>query len=296
MNERKQLVVKYAHELFIEKGYQATSIQDILDYSGISKGTFYNYFSSKSELLKAVFLSAKEKFETERNELLIGQNLADIEIFIKQSELQIHSNKSSKLFSLYEEIMISNDTDLKNFITHVKFQNIHWLSKRFLEIFGNEKKPYILDCAILYSGMMHQMIHFNSLAKEPDFNPTEIIRYCVDRIKTIFEDVSRANVQLLEPDLIKQWLPEFFHTEQDFHTALLHSATDLKKVIFKLCQDDEAERVKNLKLIHFIQEEFLQNSDPRIFLIESALLSLSTSPKLKDTAEIREFEKVIANS
>ena len=296
MNERKQLVVKYAHELFIEKGYQATSIQDILDYSRISKGTFYNYFSSKSELLKAVFVSAQEKFEKERNELLIGQNLADIEIFIKQSELQIHSNKSSKLFTLYEEIMISNDTDLKNFITHVKFQNIHWLSSRFLEIFGAEKKPYILDCAILYSGMMHQTIHFNAMAKEPDFNPTEIIRYCVDRITTIFEDVSRANAQLLEPDVIKQWLPEMFHTQQDFHTALLNSANALKKMIFKLCQDDEAERVKNLKLIHFVQEEFLQNTDPRIFLIESALLSLSTNPKLKDTEELSTFEKIVANS
>ncbi|MDP1417103.1 helix-turn-helix domain-containing protein [Peribacillus simplex] len=296
MNERKQLVVKYAHQLFIEKGYQATSIQDILDYSGISKGTFYNYFSSKSELLKAVFLTSQEKFEKERNELLIGQNLADIEIFIKQSELQMHSNKSNKLFSLYEEVMISNDTELKNFITHAKFQHIHWLSKRFLDIFGVDKKPYILDCAILYSGMMYQTIHFNALAKEPDFNPTEVIRYCVDRIKSIFEDVSKSNAQLLEPDLIKQWLPECFHTQQDFHTALLHSANDLKKMILRLCQDDEAERVKNLKLIHFIQEELLQNVEPRIFLIESALLSLNTNPKLKNTLELSEFEKIIANN
>ncbi|MDQ7861818.1 hypothetical protein RCO48_15095 [Peribacillus frigoritolerans] len=85
----------------------------------------------------------------------------------------------------------------------------------------------------------------------------------------------------LEPDLIKQWLPECFHNQQDFHTALLHSANDLKKMILRLCQDDEAERVKNLKLIHFIQEELLQNVEPRTFLIESALLSLNTNPKLK---------------
>lgn len=65
-------------------------------------------------------------------------------------------------------------------------------------------------------------------------------------------------------------------------------------MILKLCQDDEAERVKNLKLIHFIQEEFLQNSDPRTFLIESALLSLNTNPKLKNTLELSEFEKIIA--
>ncbi|MDO7485145.1 hypothetical protein Q5O89_02765 [Peribacillus frigoritolerans] len=64
----------------------------------------------------------------------------------------------------------------------------------------------------------------------------------------------------------------------------------------RLCQDDEAERVKNLKLIHFIQEELLQNVEPRTFLIESALLSLNTNPKLKNTLELSEFEKIIANN
>ncbi|MFP3340850.1 TetR/AcrR family transcriptional regulator, partial [Micrococcus sp. SIMBA_131] len=55
MNDRKQHVIKMAHQLFIERGFQSTSIQDILEYSGISKGTFYNYFSSKNELLIALF-------------------------------------------------------------------------------------------------------------------------------------------------------------------------------------------------------------------------------------------------
>ena len=46
MNDRKQHVVHMAHQLFINKGVQSTSVQDIFEYSGISKGTFYNYFSS----------------------------------------------------------------------------------------------------------------------------------------------------------------------------------------------------------------------------------------------------------
>ena len=63
MNDRKQHVVNKAHQLFIDKGFQATSIQDILDYSGISKGTFYNYFSSKNELLIAIFKTIFKKLE-----------------------------------------------------------------------------------------------------------------------------------------------------------------------------------------------------------------------------------------
>src|SRR5690606_34032782 len=104
MNDRKQHVVKMAHQLLIDKGFQATSIQDILDYSGISKGTFYNYFSSKNELLIALFKTIYKKLEQDRNELLIGKDPTNIEIFIKQIELQMNTNRTNKLISLFEEV------------------------------------------------------------------------------------------------------------------------------------------------------------------------------------------------
>ena len=72
MKDRKQHVIKTAHQLFIDKGYQSTSVQDILDSSGISKGTFYNYFTSKGELLIAIFKNLQLEIEKEKNEILIA--------------------------------------------------------------------------------------------------------------------------------------------------------------------------------------------------------------------------------
>ncbi len=40
-----------AFELFREKGYEATSVQDICDACGISKPTFYSRFASKGDLI-----------------------------------------------------------------------------------------------------------------------------------------------------------------------------------------------------------------------------------------------------
>ena len=73
-----------AHQLFIDKGFHATSINDIIEYSGISKGTFYNYFSSKNELIIELFKTNYKQLEKDRNDLLIGQDPANFEIFIKQ--------------------------------------------------------------------------------------------------------------------------------------------------------------------------------------------------------------------
>lgn len=40
--------------LFYQKGYELTSIQDIIDAVGVAKGLFYYYFRAKSELLDAI--------------------------------------------------------------------------------------------------------------------------------------------------------------------------------------------------------------------------------------------------
>ena len=54
MNNKKHQVLLTAQRLFIEKGFAATSVQDIINESKISKGTFYNYFSSKNECIIAI--------------------------------------------------------------------------------------------------------------------------------------------------------------------------------------------------------------------------------------------------
>lgn len=51
---KKQLIMEKALELFADKGFEATSVQQITDYSGISKGAFYLSFKSKEELILAL--------------------------------------------------------------------------------------------------------------------------------------------------------------------------------------------------------------------------------------------------
>lgn len=43
-----------ALELFVEKGFAATRVEEVAAHAGVSKGTLFLYFPSKEELLKAV--------------------------------------------------------------------------------------------------------------------------------------------------------------------------------------------------------------------------------------------------
>ncbi len=55
-NKRPRLV-EAACAVFAEKGYASTRVADIADRAGVGKGTVYEYFTSKEELLFAVFES-----------------------------------------------------------------------------------------------------------------------------------------------------------------------------------------------------------------------------------------------
>jgi len=52
--DRRERIVDNATELFAAKGYHGTTIDEIVQATGIAKGTFYVYFDSKEEILVEV--------------------------------------------------------------------------------------------------------------------------------------------------------------------------------------------------------------------------------------------------
>lgn len=54
--ERKSEILDIAEILFTSRGYNKTTINDILNEAKIAKGTFYYYFKSKEEVMDAVVM------------------------------------------------------------------------------------------------------------------------------------------------------------------------------------------------------------------------------------------------
>lgn len=53
-DDRRKLIMETAERLFYAQGYEATSVQNILDQLQLSKGGFYHHFESKLQLLEAI--------------------------------------------------------------------------------------------------------------------------------------------------------------------------------------------------------------------------------------------------
>lgn len=50
-DEKRQELLNAAEMLFCQNGYEKTSVQDILNVTGLSKGGFYHHFASKDEVM-----------------------------------------------------------------------------------------------------------------------------------------------------------------------------------------------------------------------------------------------------
>ncbi len=61
--ETKSRIVSAAWKLFYQYGYDNTTIDDIVEQSQTSKGTFYHYFHSKDDLLSSLSVLFDKKYE-----------------------------------------------------------------------------------------------------------------------------------------------------------------------------------------------------------------------------------------
>ena len=71
---RRIEILDAAEKLFYEKGYEATSVQDILDALQLSKGGFYHHFETKMAVLEAICERRVEaQFETVAQEIRLSR-------------------------------------------------------------------------------------------------------------------------------------------------------------------------------------------------------------------------------
>ncbi len=68
--QRKRELLEIAYRMFLERGYENTSIDEIIARAGIAKGTYYYYFESKEATLEAVIDMMINKEVEKANEVI----------------------------------------------------------------------------------------------------------------------------------------------------------------------------------------------------------------------------------
>lgn len=81
--DRRNEILDIANKLFNEKGYDNTSVQDIINEVGIAKGTLYYYFKSKEEIMNGIIENISDKLLKASRKIAEDKNLSVYEKLVK---------------------------------------------------------------------------------------------------------------------------------------------------------------------------------------------------------------------
>jgi len=120
---RRREILVTARELFVMKGYEQTSVNDILKIVDIAKGTFYYYFASKEEVLEAIILDIVEEGARKAEQIIKDKSIplvnrimmaimAQTPEFEGSEEIkeEMHKVENAKLEQLYTRAMLKRMT------------------------------------------------------------------------------------------------------------------------------------------------------------------------------------------
>ncbi|MBS7344203.1 MAG: TetR/AcrR family transcriptional regulator [Caryophanon sp.] len=158
MNNRKRHVADVALTLFIERGVQQTSIQEIIERANISKGTFYNYFASKTDCIAEVLELLRYEARERRLALEVGNDAADRDLLVEQISVLLHINEERNLHVLFEGLLHSNEPELKKLVLQHRLIEMRWIQERLVEVYGFEYEAQTYEAAVLVHGMMQHML------------------------------------------------------------------------------------------------------------------------------------------
>ncbi|MEK4717760.1 TetR/AcrR family transcriptional regulator [Priestia sp. FSL W8-0524] len=152
--QTKRKVADAAKALFSQKGYKATSIEEIVEATGSSKGNIYYHFKSKEGLF--LYLIDEWDLEWERN--------------WKERE-SLYKTTRDKLFGIAEQIILD---DLN-----------HPLTKAADEFFNNEEKGSDIEERI--DEMVKRHVEFNRELLQQGIDESEFSHKNAEQLAVILE-------------------------------------------------------------------------------------------------------------
>ncbi len=111
----KNRIVSAAWQLFYEKGYNRTTVDDIIALSGTSKGSFYYYFNTKDELLNTLSVILDDYYEELETKMDSAMNCFDKLLYMNYEMHTMMEEKISRdlLASLYStQLVTAGDNSL----------------------------------------------------------------------------------------------------------------------------------------------------------------------------------------
>ena len=98
-------ILDTAERLFIEKGYDHASLQEIIDETGLSKGAIYHHFASKEDILYSVCDRIGRRNEEVLSRVRDDPSLSGLEKLRAMFKVSLQPERQAKMFCMMPYLM-----------------------------------------------------------------------------------------------------------------------------------------------------------------------------------------------
>ncbi|MDF2921751.1 MAG: TetR/AcrR family transcriptional regulator [Paenibacillaceae bacterium] len=191
MIEKKALIIQTTHQLFKDKGYLETSVQDILNASNISKATFYKYFTSKGSLTLELLQQLQEKMNAALNIMVLNESESAEDDLIRKTICFIKKfENDNALRPIISEAIVEREPELISFINQRRQKSIHWLYEQMDKAFGKTYPNAILDATLFLQALVKELMKVN-YSSNPNVSIEMIVNRCYDRMLICLENMNQ---------------------------------------------------------------------------------------------------------
>ncbi|MGM0847208.1 MAG: TetR/AcrR family transcriptional regulator [Bacillota bacterium] len=272
MKEKEKIIIEAAIKHFATKGFGSTSIQEIANEAGISKGAFYLYFKSKESLLLATLKYYFTRIQMQVQEI-DSEPLPPREKFIKQMQCQLSSVKDHKDFIIMQarENALPFNEEIEGFIQNMRINKGLFYRNSLSDIYGKDIEPYIWDLTLILQGLFHSYFELLMLDNiEVDF--TKLAEFMLNRTDDIVEGlIGSSEKPIISPELMDSLIDKNVtnNADRDF---ILRSIQKLKESLTS--SEDE-----NILITLQVIEEEAAKEQPRIPVIKGMMNNLRDYPE-----------------
>ncbi|AKS39037.1 TetR family transcriptional regulator [Anoxybacillus gonensis] len=258
---RKEQIIEVAMKLFAEKGYHATSMQEIAEHSHLAKGSLYNYFKSKEEIVLSIFQYHYDQLFQQFARIASDRSLTAREKFLKQLSLQIEA------FEQHKEIVQMHmgdhaqkvSEDVHALVLRIRSHLFDWYIQSFIDMYGERIRPFVLDCAIMLNGMLKEYLFFALFEKQP-FSFQRLAPFLMERLDALVDSLQH-DIPLIRHDAQAEKARALLLIDEMVEEARDHHTMELLKQL-----KEEMEREEPRKAIVEAFLLYLQQSDMRQFV------------------------------
>ncbi|UMZ72794.1 TetR/AcrR family transcriptional regulator [Natranaerofaba carboxydovora] len=213
-DDRKQEFLETALELFYEKGYEKTTIKDIIGRMGVSKGAFYHYFESKEDVIITIAKDYADKAINLIEKIAKRKDIDAIEKLnlVIESVNQYKSTKEDERSKIKNVFLDEENLKLQRKITNELKKDSVRLFKEIIDEGVEDGIFETTNSSELAEYLLHTINHMNSSidellldAQEKNINTTELSKKLEDKLSFYEEMLSKilrikkGSIELKEP-------------------------------------------------------------------------------------------------